>query len=86
MLETIITGGLVGAGVMALFGFTLKHCVNGDRHPKKSDLVFKDVCTAERKRISESFDHVATRIAEMKSEHKERFDRLEALIGKLNNH
>ena len=66
---------------MALFGFTLKHAINGDRHPKKSDVVFKDVCDAERRAITDAFMSMAKRIDDLKESNKDRFDRLENLIN-----
>jgi len=68
-------------GLMALFGFTLKHAVNSDRHPKKSDVVFKDVCDAERRAITDAFMSMAQRIDDLKESNKDRFDRLEKLIN-----
>ena len=71
----------IAGGIFALFGFTLKHSINGDRHPKKNDIVYKDVCKARRDSIAESLNMLADRVGEFKDDSTKRFDRLENLIN-----
>ena len=72
---------LIAGGIIALFAFTLKHSINGDRHPKKSDVVYKDVCDAQQRHIAETTTGILDRIRELKEDNTKRFDRLENLIN-----
>jgi len=48
--------GPILAGLVGLYGFVLKHLSNTDRHTDKKDIVYKDVCKAERNRLEDCIE------------------------------
>jgi len=74
--------GPIIAALVGLYGFVLKHLANTDRHPCRTDIVFRDVCKPEMKRLE---DCVGKDLAALKELMQQRFDNLEKLVKNNGN-
>jgi len=63
--------------VVGLFYALYAHASNTDRHPAKKDIVFKDVCLPEMKRLE---DCITKDVGALKELMNQRFNSLEQLI------
>ena len=52
-MEMYIGLGTIIAAVLGLFWALYEHSTNSDRHPAKKDIVFRDVCAPEMKRLED---------------------------------
>ena len=91
MAEWILALPVLG-GLMALFAFTLKHAVNGDRHPKKSDIVYRDMCKKQQDHVGDKFiamshliqqhaENEKLRLDDLKEDLNRHFERIERFIN-----
>lgn len=82
-IDSKILIGVFGL-IAGVWGWLLKHCSNSRKHPCADNLVFKDVCRSERKRIDDcmesEIEERKERYKELKEDINNRFDRLEELI------
>jgi len=76
--------GIVTAALAGVYGWLIKHMSNNTRHPSKENIVFKDVCESERRRIDDCIEsaekRTEQRFIEVKQDMKDGFGRLESLI------
>lgn len=63
--------GIVTVAIAGVYGWLLKHLSNTKKHPCKDDIVFKDVCESERKRLDDCIETVVKRSDERHKELKE---------------
>jgi hypothetical protein len=73
--------GPIAAAFAGLFTWVLKHTVDNERHAKKSDVVFRDVCEQTQKRFEDHFKNIIERIDDFKENSKQSFAHLEKLIN-----
>lgn len=83
MNDLRIVGPIIAA-LVGLFGWLLKHLSNSDKHPCKRDIVYKDVCKSERKRLDDCIEGAIKRSderhAELKADMKAEFAEVKDLI------
>jgi len=74
----------VFAAIIGCYLWMAKHITNSKKHPCKEDIVYRDVCEAERGRIEDCVEselkNVNRRLDEQRSDMKDGFSRLESLI------
>ncbi len=68
---TTVIGAAIGIGtaIIGVYLWVARHITNSNRHPSRKDIVFKDVCESEKKRIEDCIESEAKLS-------KERFDTL----------
>jgi len=71
-IDNRILIGIFGL-IAGIYGWLIKHLSNHKKHPCSDDIVYKDVCQAQR-------DCIETSVKDLKEYSKERFDRIEELI------
>jgi len=78
----ILTASIISGAIGGCYVFVFKHLANNDRHPKKKDIVFREVCEVTHEGLQKTLDAKFEGIKELM---KERFDNLEELV-KTNGH
>jgi len=67
----------VSTAIIGVYGWLIKHLSNSRKHPCADNLVFKDVCQAQR-------DCIETSVSSLKELIEQRFDHLEKTINDNN--
>lgn len=72
--------GFLSGPLIGLYVLFTKHIIGSSRHPKADNLVYKDVCEERGKNNDIEHHHLKEGIDELKTDVKDGFARVEALI------
>jgi len=73
----ILTASLISGAIGGCYIFVFKHLANNEKHPKKKDIVYRDVCKKEHEGLQKTLDAKFEGIEKIM---KTRFDTLENLV------
>ena len=69
-----------------VIGWIAKHITNSKKHPCKTDIVFKEVCESERRRIEDCVEgelkNLSARVTELRDDTKAGLTKIEQMIIK----